>query len=380
MTILKNTHFSPEKYSIFWKFETFVSHWKVPGEHLFGSLLTLLVLCTPNAWAQPWMSWKVPATLGPTDWQARVYQGIVLVTSPHSNFLYAYSSSGKLMWKREMSWPLSESPRLVEGQLLVQQPGQPTVLIQPETGETRQALPREHHGWTIPKDAKTWLQLTPEGQLLSVNKNWTEWKNLGQLRLRRGDEWLGPPVLVGSAVYLATARGHLQQVDLQSRWQSLALGTQLPRPLLAPIAHPLGVVEVSVNGLLALRSAQGSWIKPFPGWNECFSGSGEILARPSVDEAGNIYLATRHQVSSWDFNGKQRWRRRLNCSSAVIWRDGGCYLADTSPSILKLDPNSGDTLSKLDLPAGVASDPSIEKSLLAVVLNNGEVLVRPDLP
>jgi len=262
----------------------------------------------------------------------------------------------------------------------MQQPGQPAVLIQPETGETRQALPRQHQGWTIPLDAKRWIQLSPNGQLLSANKDWTEWKNLVQLRLRRGDEWLGPPIPVGSALYLATARGHLQQVDLKPEWRSQALGTQLPRPLLAPVAHPLGVVEVSVSGLLALRSAQGSWIKPFPGWNQCFSGSGEILARPAVDEAGNIYLATRRQVSSWDFNGKLRWRHRLNCSSAVIWRQSGCYLADTSPSILRLEPSTGATLSKMSLPAGVASDPSIEKSLLAVVLNNGQVLVRSDLP
>ena len=326
------------------------------------------------------MSWKVPAALGPADWQARVYQGIVVVTSPHSNFLYAYSSSGKLMWKRNMSWPLSESPRLVEGQLLVQQPGQPAVLIQPETGETRQALPREHRGWTIPVGPQSWIQLRSNGQLLSANKDWTEWKKLSQLRLLRGDEWLGPPVKVGSALYLATARGYLQQVDLNSEWRSQALGTQLPRPLLAPVAHPLGVVEVSVNGLLALRSAQGSWIKPFPGWNECFSGSGEILARPAVDEAGNIYLATRHQVASWDLNGNVRWRHRLKCSSAVLWREGGCYLADTSPSILKLDPGTGAILSQMTLPIGVASDPSVEKKLLAVVLKNGEVFVRPDLP
>lgn len=380
LTILKNTHFSSEKNSTFRKFETFVSQTKVPGERLFGWLFCLVV-CTPNALAQPSMTWKVPGTLGPADWQARIYQGIVLVTSPHSNFLYAYTSGGKLMWKREMSWPLSESPQLVEGQLLFQQPGQLAVLVQPETGETRQALPREHAGWTVPRDAKTWIQLGQAGQLLSANKEWTEWKNLGHLRLQRGDEWFGPPVVVGSTVYLGTARGHLHQVDLQSRWRSATLGTQLPRPLLPPTAHPLGVVEVTVSGLLALRSNHGnSWIKPFPGWNQCYNGSGEILARPVVDPAGNIYLATRNQVTSWSPDGKRRWTRSVRNASAVLWKESGCYLADTSPAILKLDPVTGSVLSRLPLPAGVASDPAIEKSLLAVALNNGEVLIRSDLP
>ena len=52
----------------------------------------------------------------------------------------------------------------------------------------------------------------------------------------------------------------------------------------------------------------------------------------------------------------------------------------SSPAILKLDPVTGAVLSRLPLPAGVASDPAIEKSLLAVALNNGEVLIRSDLP
>lgn len=380
LAILKNTHFSSEKNSTFRKFETFVSQTKVPGERLFGWLFCLAVVCTPNALAQPWMTWKVPGTLGPADWQARIYQGIVLVTSPHSNFLFAYTSSGKLMWKREMSWPLSRSPELFEGQLLFQQPGQLAVLVQPETGETRQILPREHPGWTVPRDTNSWIQLGDGGQLLSANKQWTEWKNLGHLRLQRGDEWLGAPVVVGSTVYLGTARGHLHQVDLQSSWRSSTLGTQLPRPLLAPIAHPLGVVEVTVSGLLALRSNSGSWIKPFPGWKECYSGSGEILARPAVDGEGNIYLATRNQVACWDRAGQRRWTRPLRSASAVLWKEGGCYVADTSPAIVKLDAATGAVLSRLPLPAGVASDPAIEKTLLAVALTNGEVLVRSDLP
>ncbi|MBX3168116.1 MAG: PQQ-binding-like beta-propeller repeat protein [Candidatus Eremiobacteraeota bacterium] len=326
------------------------------------------------------MTWKVPGTLGPADWQARIYQGIVLVTSPHSNFLFAYGSDGKLMWKRDMSWPMTESPRLVNGQLLFQQPGQPAVLVQPETGETRQILPRDHSGWTVPRDAKSWIQLGDGGQLLSGNKEWTEWKNLGHLRLQRGDQWLGPPVLVGSTVYLGTARGHLHQVDLQSGWRSATLGTQLPRPLLPPSPHPLGVVEVTVSGLLALRSNSGNWIKPFPGWSQCYSGSGEILARPAVDDDGNIYLATRHQVASWDAGGRRRWTLPLRCASAVAWKEGGCYLADTSPAIVKLDPATGTVLSRLPLSAGVASDPAVEKTLMAVVLNNGEVMVHSNLP
>lgn len=381
LRILKNTHFSSEKNSTFRKFETFVSQTKVPGEHLFGCLFYLAVLCTPNALAQPWMTWKVPGTLGPADWQARIYQGIVLVTSPHSNFLYAYTSGGKLMWKREMSWPLSESPQVVDGQLLFQQPGQLAVLVQPETGETRQVLPRLHPGWMVPRDARSWLQLGEGGRLLTANKEWTEWKSLGHLRLQRGDDWLGPPVVVGSTVYLGTALGYLHQVNLQSGWRSSTLGIQLPRPLLPPTAHPLGVVEVAVSGLLALRTSTGnSWIKPFPGWNQCYSGSGEILARPAIDEAGNIYLATRNQLASWSPDGKRRWTSPLRSASAVLWSEGACYLADTSPAILKIDPASGTLLSRLPLPAGVASAPAIEKSLLAVALNNGQVVVRSELP
>lgn len=380
LSILKNTHFSSEKNSTFRKFETFVSQTKVPGERVFGWLVCLTLLCTPNALAQPWLSWKVPGTLGPAGWQARIYQGIVLVTSPHSNFLYAYSSGGKLMWKREMSWPLTRSPQLIEDKLLFQQPGQSAVLVQPETGETRQVLPRGRDGWTVPRDARSWVQLGNAGQLLTVNKEWTEFRNLGHLRLQRGDEWLGPPVVVGSMVYLGTARGQLHQVDLQARWRSSQPGTQLPRPLVSPVAHPSGVLTVSVSGLLALRGQTANWIKPFPGWIQCYSSRGDVLARPAVDEAGNIYLATRGQVIAWSPLGRRLWSRSLPCASAVQWREGGCYLADASPAILKLDPATGATLTRLPLPAPVATDPSIEKSLLAVALNNGEVFVHPSLP
>ncbi len=380
LTILKNTHFSSEKNSTFWKFETFVSQTKVPGERLFGCVFCLAVVCTPNALAQPSTTWKVPGTLGPADWQARIYQGIVLVTSPHSNFLYAYASSGKLMWKREMSWPLSRSPQLVEDKLLFQQDGQPAVLVQPETGETKQVLPRDHNGWTVPRDEKNWIQLGQAGQLLTANKEWTEWRNLGHLRLPRGDDWFGPPVVVGSTVYLGTIRGNLHQVDLAERWRSAVVGTQLPRPLLPPTPHPLGVVGVTVSGLLSLRGNNASWVKPFPGWTQCYSGHGEILARPAIDSEGNIYLATRNQVSAWNPLGRKLWTRSLRCSSAVQWKEGGCYVADTSPAILKLDPASGATLSRLPLPAGVASAPAIEKTLLAVALNNGEIFVNPSLP
>ncbi|MFN8606085.1 MAG: PQQ-binding-like beta-propeller repeat protein [Vulcanimicrobiota bacterium] len=317
--------------------------------------------------------------MGPADWQARIYQGIVLVTSPHSNFLFAYGSDGKLMWKRQMNWPLSQSPQLVDGQLLFQQPGQTAVLVQPETGETRQVLPQTHTGWTIPRDEKTWIQLGPGGQLLSANKQWTEWRSLGHLSLQRGDEWLGPPVLVGSRLFLATTRGRLQQVELGARWRSFSLSSQLPRPLLAPVAHPDGVVEVALSGLLALRGAQDSWVKPFPGWNQCFSGNGEVLARPAVDADGNIYLATRRQVCSWDRSGKVRWQRAMGCASALVLSEDACYLADSSPAILKLDPSTGRVLARSPLPAGVASDPAVEKSLLAVALNDGQVVVAAGL-
>ena len=379
LTILKITHFSSEKNSTSRKFETFVSHPKVPGERFFGCLLGLMFVCTPNALAQPWTSWKVPGTLGPADWQARIYQGIVLVTSPHSNFLFAYGSDGKLMWKREMSWPLSESPRLVLGQLLFQQPGQPAVLVQPETGETRQKLPGDHLGWTIPREEKSWIQLGAGGQLSSANLQWTEWKSLGHVRLDRGDEWLGPPVLVGSNLYLATARGHLQQIDLSARWHSNSLGNQLPRPLLPPVSHPDGVVEVAVSGLLALRGPRSSWTRPFPGWTQCYAGNGEILARPSVDDEGNIYLATRQQVCSWDRAGRVRWKWRVASASAMVLGEQACYVADTSPAILALDPATGRVLSRVPLPAGVASDPAVEKSLLAVALTNGQVVVSSAL-
>ncbi|MBS2038689.1 PQQ-binding-like beta-propeller repeat protein [bacterium] len=271
---------------------------------------------------------------------------------------------------------MSEPPRLVDGQLLFQQPGQQAVLVQPETGETRQVLPSDHPGWAIPREDKSWIQLGPGGQLLSANNQWTEWRSLGHLRLQRGDDWLGPPVLVGSDLYLATTRGRMQLVELGARWRSSAMGTELPGPLLAPVSHPDGVVEVTVSGLLALRGTNLSWIKPFPGWNQCFSGSGEILARPSVDAEGNIYLATRGQVCSWDRTGKVRWKWRVGCASALVIGDDACYVADTSPSILKLDLASGRVLARSPLPAGVASDPSVEKTLLAVALNNGQVVVR----
>lgn len=374
MTILKNTHFFAEKNSTSRKFDPFVSRTKVPGERVFEFVLGFWLLCTPIANAQPWTSWKVPETLGPDRWQVNLSQGIVLLSSPHSNWLYAYSSGGGLLWKRSLSWPMTQEPPVQDGLLLLQQKGQPAILLQPETGELRQRLDRQFSGWAVVRDGKSWLRLGSDGQLSLGSPDWTQWQPKVQLRLDLGDQWLGPPVISGSAVYLATSRGQMQRVDLNT-WKSRRL-PPIQHPLLSPQPHPDGVMEVSADGLLTLIREGSSWVQRFPGQGNCYSREGEILARPCVDDAGNIYLATRLTLMSWDVNGKLRWSKALSCTSPVRWHQRSCYLVDGSPALLRLSDQTGEVVERTPLSARPTGQLAIEKQLLALALANGEVLVR----
>lgn len=379
--VLKINHLYSEKNSTSRKFETFVSRLKVPGERLFVFAWGCWLMCTPIANAQPWSSWKVPANLGPAGWQVNLIQGTVLLSSPHSNWLYAYSPDGDLLWKRALSWPLSESPRLVDGLLLIQSEGQPAILVQPTNGELRQRLPRSFSGWTVRRDAQSWLQLRPDGKLLEGSKDWTEWREVAQLRLEQGDHWLGPPALGAGKIYLGTARGHLQSVDLGA-WQVHDYPFFGGRPLLPPLVHPEGALEVSVDGQLALRGDNSRWVQRFRGWANCYGGNGEILARPSVDPQGNVYLATRLGVHSWDVAGRLRWYVRRECTSAVFWHQEALFFMDAGPALVRMSPATGEVLERVPMPAGPASDLALEKQLVAVALRNGEVKVitRPAPP
>jgi outer membrane protein assembly factor BamB len=132
-------------------------------------------------------------------------------------------------------------------------------------------------------------------------------------------------------------------------------------------------VTVSVTGKISLRRPRNSWNQPFEGWANCYGANGEILAQPAVDPDGNIYLATRRAVHSWDSGGKLRWRKPLNCTTLVSWSSGKLYVADDSPALLQLDPVSGTLEERLPLKAGAACNPSLWENSLALVLVLGEV-------
>jgi hypothetical protein len=373
LTILKNTHFFPEKNSSSCKFAPFVSRAKVPGERFFGFLVSLWLMCTPIANAQPWKSWKVPDTLGADGWQVNLSQGIVLLSSSHSNWLYAYSSGGELLWKRSMSWPLSAPPQLLDGLLFIQQEGQPALLMQPETGELRQRMAREFAGWVVPGDSSTWLRLSSDGQLLMGSPDWNKWKLLTQLTLERGDHWWGPPVRSGSSIYVGTALGQLQRVDLPSG--KIRRLPTLKHPLQAPQPYPKGVLKVSSDGLLTMLGESSTWVQRFVGGRNCYSRSGRVLARPSLDEDGNVYLATRTGIVAWDSSGKLRWKREQECGSPIHWHQHNCYLLDDSPALLRISPFTGEVLARSPLPARPSSDLALEKQIVALTLSNGQLLL-----
>ena len=373
LTILKNTHFYPEFNSTFWKFETFVSQAKVPGERFFGVFLAVWLLCTPIANAQPWTAWKVPDTLGRDGWRVNLSRSTVLLSSSHSNWLYAYSNQGGLIWKRPLSWPWNDALTVQGGLWKIQQEGQPAILLQPETGELMQRQGRDFPGWTVPLEGKSCLRLGPEGQLLTGSNDWLKWHQLTQLRLDQGDSWWGPPVISGSAAYVGTTRGQLQRVELASGQTRRA--PPIRHPLLPPQSYPDGVMEVSLDGYLTVIRGKSTWLGHFPGWSNCYGSRGQILARPAVDDQGRVYLATRQSLQSWDATGKLRWSLKLACDSPVYWQQKVCFVADSSPALLLLSADSGALLQRVALPAAAESGPAVEFPYVALALHNAQVVV-----
>jgi len=374
---LKIPHFFSEKNSISEKFDLFVSQLKVPGKHTFESakvfpyLLFFWLACTPIGNAQPLTSWKVPANFGPGQWHANFIQGIILLSSAHSNWLYAYAPQGGIVWKRPLNWPLTYPPQKIQGYLLIQQEGQPAALIKPETGEFRQQLHRDFSGWIVSKDSNSWFRLGPDGSLQIGNADWSTWKPWVQLRLERGDRWLGPPVLAGNNLYLGSNRGEAQRLEFPSgKTQRLP---PLKNPLLPPQAYRDGVVRVSLNGLLMAHHSQGSWLGRFSGGEQCYHSSGLLLARPCQDQAGNLYMATRHRLHCWNPQGKELWRKDLACASPILWLQQACYVADSSPALLRLNPHTGETLQRWPLSDLPCAELTGENGFLAILLSSGQL-------
>lgn len=457
-TNLKKLHSFPEKCSIFPKFETFELQGKDPGEQIFAWTRWVLRTCVwatallPTvALAQPATWIKVPAESGEFLWQISVQPDLLLVGTPHSSWLYAYSLKGELLWKRPVDWPLILPPRMWQGLLLLQQAGQPAWLLQPQTGELRQRLPREFSGWTVPWDSQRWVQLGAQGEVRLGSRDWKQWVTLGQLRLERGDAWLGPPAVSRSFLFITTKLGHLQRLGpfedilpaaaskqdsplpsetLRSKldWSrsetadsgDMEEGTgepgvspvaanapvpspvgpppdspdavnkgrvrglrvrELPgvsRPLYGPISHPQGVVEVSLEGKLSLRRRRQPWIQPFPGWDDCYSARGRLIAHPVVDSRGDIYLATRNRILAWDGDtGQPLWTFPLASATAVqVHGDSLWAVEEGPPALLEIACADGTLRQRVDLPAPAASDLNIGGDVLALALRDGRILVR----
>lgn len=371
---LKNPHFYPEKDSIFRKFQTFVSQTKIPGERLFENFfwIVLALASTANALPQPEVRWKVPEVTETTPWQVAMVQGVVLVGSPHSNWVSAYSERGQLLWKRRLAWPWGQSLINLNGEILFPGPGW---LLQPATGELRLQVPLSVGGWTVPwSEGSDWLHLSPQGEIQLGEREHPRWETRLQLRLPQGDRWWGPPVVQGKRIFVGTSQGELRSIQWGSPPQVRPLAP-LPRPLFAPVAHPLGVLGVSLEGRIALRSPERNWEARFPGWKECFSEQGVSLASPQVDEAGNAYVALRHSLRSWDASGKLRWQRPLACQSHAFLHEGGLYVVDASPALLQLAPASGQVLQCWPLAGPLQAEPFFDGGKVALLLDGGELWV-----
>lgn len=373
---LKNTQFFPEKNSTLGKFQTFVSHWKIPGERIFVFWTLLWCLFTAPALAKPvHESWPVPSTLGQNGWRVNLVDETLLLSSIHSNWVHAYSLAGGLLWRRTLNWPLVEPVERMAGLLLVQFPGQRPWLLQPQSGEVRLAL--DLPGWVLPLDEKSWLFFSLEGSLYRLTQDWSERQLLGRLSLLRGDRWLGPPVLKEGMLYVSSAQGEFRRVELHPYFKVVPLRAWA-RPLLAPTAHPKGILSVNLEGQLSLRRGRNqrgltSWSVRFPGWSQCYSPKGELLSIPTQDLEGNVYLATQNQASSWDDQGKLRWRRTLPNLTPLTWHHGWLYAIDSSPALLQLDPGTGAAVATLPLDAPPSGNPSAWNGHLALVLENARV-------
>lgn len=375
---------------------------------------------------------EAQATLPEGQLQARSYQvglqgGVLTVGSPHTSFLYAYSADGRsLLWKRELSWPMTEPPRSWRGMLLLQQPGQPAVLLQPETGELRQRLHREDVGWTVPWGDGRWVQLSSQGDVRLGSADWKQWVTLGRLRLARGDAWLGAPTVSRSFLYVTSKHGRLQRLGpiedvlatsdaaitqaLPSQSPSLRLLEEeddeatptpppvstnpeaavdrgsvrglrvrnipgVPRPLTAAVAHPDGVVQASLDGRLALRRRRGAWQVRFPGWGNCYGSGGQLLASPTVDALGRVLLCTRDGLSCYSSqNGTLLWRHPCQPAAPVVMRGVEPWLlTENPPALSRLDPTTGSVDEFHPLPAGAASPLAVSDERVALVLQSGAV-------
>lgn len=375
---LKNTQVFPEKNSTLRKFQTFVSQWNIPGEHFFvffvAFCLAWITLGQPRPaaaeTAQPVATWKVPDSLGSDRWQVNLLERTLLLSSVHSNWLHAYSLQGGVLWSRPLLWPVSERIAEISGLFLLQHSGHPPWLLQPQTGDVRLSLAEA--GWVMPFDESTWLHISPEGRIQNLSRDWLEPKLLGQLRLARGDRWMGPPLLREGVLYINSAQGEFSRVEFSPQFKVVAM-RPIERPLVPLRDHPQGVVTVSVTGKISLRRPRASWTQGFEGWANCYGANGEILAQPEVDPQGNLYLATRRFVYSWDSAGKLRWKKLLACSTRVSWSSDKLYVTDDSPALLQLDPVSGNLEERLPLKASAACNPSIWEGNLALVLALGEV-------
>jgi outer membrane protein assembly factor BamB len=365
MRRLKNPHRFPEKDSIFRKFQTFVSQTRIPGERTFG-FLTVLCLMTSSAQAD-WR-WKVPNELGQAGYRAELVQGVVLLGSSHSSWLYGYKPEGELLWKRQLGWPLNQSLQSVGGLALWPRPGW---LVQPETGELRLLPPSP--GFTVPGPGDSWLHINNNGQLFQrLSQNWEQ---LGQLRLLQGETWIGPPLYHLGKFYAISSNGALVEALTQKQgWNSRVL-TRCDRPLSAPLAHPRGLVLAGLSGRLQLCVPGGkSWTRASAAWENCYSQEGTLVALPCV-LGQTIVQASRQQIHAYSASGEVLWERSLAAScSPLVWQNR-LFICNQEPTLLELHPDTGQVLHRRPLSAPPSTQPHASGQQLALALKDGQVVI-----
>jgi len=320
-------------------------------------------------------SFAIPELLWNQPFQAQLIDSLVLVSSPHARWIYAFTPEGQALWKRQLEWPIGELMRIDQGLLLVHGPDARAEAIRLDTGERLLRQPRLRPAWVTPRlqDASQpdWLALTPEGRLQSWDPHWNPSGELGRLSLPRQDAWWGPPVELPWGVFAGSFRGQLQQ------WtpQKVYIHTQLDHPLMPLLAHPQGVVQISQDGRLLFQGKNRFWLADFPGQTQCYNSRGELIARPCWDQQGNLYLAHAKGLISWSADGALRWHSSLNCSSAPATSQGQVVVVEAESSLAFLDAGTGQRLGQQPLPAPAGPQLSLDSRRMAVPLRDHRVLV-----
>ena len=307
--------------------------------------------------------------------KVQLIESLVLLSSPHSPWIYAFTPGGRPLWKRRLEWPIGEVVRVDQGILLAYGPDARAEGIRLDTGERILRQSRQRRAWLTPRvldpSRPEWLALTPEGRLQSWDPQWNTTREIGRLSLSRQDSWWGPPVELPWGVFAGSFRGQLQQ------WtpEKIYVRTQIDHPLVPLMAHPRGVVQVSQDGQLLFQGKNRYWQASFAGQNHCYNLQGDPISRPCWDEEGNLYLSHGRGLVSWTADGVLRWQLTLNCSTAAACAQGQVVVAEGERSLLFLDAKSGKLLRRHSLPAGAEAQIGLDSRRLVVGLDDHRVLV-----